>query len=464
VFQLAETQFANGDMLNAIDNFQLVITEDPNFTTARDRINQATEGFRTSILAESAYFASTGNYAQAMSVLNNAMGILGNDAELVVQIETYRQMEVLAGIAEAESLAAAGEYLNALNMLRVLDGRTPGNTEVARAVSVIENDYINYIVERASEYAAEQRYSDAVMVLEQGLRESADNVLLTSTRDEYLSADIGLLISHADGLAAEGMLNEAIDILRDSVHSNNVSVRDKISEIESLFPVFLNDMTTLSLARSDNRSNIYAWNRPGTNSPRERDNTESLHANGLGVSLNFSWERNSWILAEYFIDQEFALLEGTYVLNFDTRNVTGAYTLRIYLDNAHVYTSPVMTAGRLPIDFSIDVSGASTIGFYFEGVYGRNVSNHTPRLALVNTAFYREGTPRSPVVATTNIANVGTQTSGTGGEEPAAQTPPATPTPAPTPPPIQSEGQHRPVHPGTSDDIMGDVVLPGQSG
>ena len=149
--------------------------------------------------------------------------------------------------------------------------------------------------------------------------------------------------------------------------------------------VFLQEMMTLSFTRHHRNSDIYAWNQPGE---AEMDNTGASYDNALGFRLAGYGE--TWLQAEYFLNQQFSLFEATYVLNSISRNRTGSYVLSIYLDDRRVYTTSALTAGALPIGISIDVTGATKIGFRVTGSNrGSAINPWNTHLALADAVFHK---------------------------------------------------------------------------
>ena len=183
-----------------------------------------------------------------------------------------------------------------------------------------------------------------------------------------------------------------IEILRvNSISESNTHIRSNdvdgnSYELQPIVPIFLEDLQTFSFTTRSTGNEIYRWNRAGE--PRERDNTGNHHDTGFGVFLRQgggAFVGAEWIYASYHIeDRGFNRFEASYVLNFNSRDETANYVLRIYLDGEMIQ-SYTMTTGRLPLPLSVDVSNASVIGFR---ITRESNTGGPTNLALANARFY----------------------------------------------------------------------------
>lgn len=197
-------------------------------------------------------------------------------------------------------------------------------------------------------------------------------------------------LAEADALVAEGDYDGALRSLDSALQTipDDAQLASKRNEI----PVTLSSMTMLSTTvYRANGSGAYLWNQDRP--MQQMDNTERHYENGIGFDIRQRSLEN-WVQVEYFLNQEFNLFEGTFVLNFDSRDTIASYFLNIYLDDLLVYTtSPAMTAGRLPINVSVNVAGAEKIGFQVDRPIGQSWFTEgwqgDTNLAIVDGKFYR---------------------------------------------------------------------------
>lgn len=88
-----------------------------------------------------------------------------------------------------------------------------------------------------------------------------------------------------------------------------------------------------------------------------RDNLGNIYADGIGGAS--SYEEN-W--QEYYISQRYKKIQGRIVLNYDNRSQKNddCY-VKIYGDDTLLYTSPLITAGQEPVDFSVEIGNVDRV-------------------------------------------------------------------------------------------------------
>ena len=97
----------------------------------------------------------------------------------------------------------------------------------------------------------------------------------------------------------------------------------------------------------------YQWGKlSGT-----QDNEGQTHR-GWGMSDCYYDDNIVWLL-----DCKYTKLDGTLFLYYNDRNTKGQLKLKVYCDNKLVYTSPLLTSGVRPINFSIDVTNVEQLRF-----------------------------------------------------------------------------------------------------
>ena len=124
------------------------------------------------------------------------------------------------------------------------------------------------------------------------------------------------------------------------------------------------------------------------------DNFGTTYTNGIGGTDGWG---QSW--KEYALDGTYSELRGRVVLNYDARTQTSDDVyLWIYGDNIVLFMSQAVTAGCEPQDFTVDLSGISTLRVVIEG---------QAMLRLVDCALYVDSSV--PAVSTTNPSSTTTQ-------------------------------------------------------
>lgn len=97
-----------------------------------------------------------------------------------------------------------------------------------------------------------------------------------------------------------------------------------------------------------------------------KDNLGNVYADGIGGASSYS---ENW--QEYYVHQYYKKIQGRIVLNYDNRSqkYDNIY-VKIYGDDTLLYTSPLITAGQEPVDFSIVIENVSRVKISITGSQG----------------------------------------------------------------------------------------------
>jgi len=88
-FNTAEAFYENGNYLQAIAQYDLVILDDPNYELAREGISRAANPFRADALESARSYSVDNDYENAIRVLDEALLVLPDDAEITQQLNLY---------------------------------------------------------------------------------------------------------------------------------------------------------------------------------------------------------------------------------------------------------------------------------------------------------------------------------------------------------------------------------------
>ena len=95
-----------------------------------------------------------------------------------------------------------------------------------------------------------------------------------------------------------------------------------------------------------------------------KDNLGNTYSKAIGGGASGS---ESW--QEYIINGAYSSIKGRVILNYDYRTEGSDNTVvTIYCDDKLVYTSPKITAGVQPTDFSVDLNGVLKLKVVIDGV------------------------------------------------------------------------------------------------
>jgi tetratricopeptide (TPR) repeat protein len=154
-FSVAEVLFESGDYVGAIEQYNKVMLDDMNYDSARTGILRATAEYKSIALTEAASLADDENYSQAISLLNNALSVVGNDVEIQTEITRYetlmlaRDREIVLGqIEEINSSALSSRnFDDGITELKNLLTQNPHlNTELNPAITKMTEDLLRTAV------------------------------------------------------------------------------------------------------------------------------------------------------------------------------------------------------------------------------------------------------------------------------------------------------------------------------
>jgi len=187
-FNTAEALFSQGNYVEAIEQYRLVISDDPNYPKALEGLNNAVNAYRSSVIKEANGYADQGNYDEAIRVLNSGLSVLENDAELTQTLTLMEQRYVTSIIAQADKLAAEGNYVEAIRVINNAWRISENNTELAQSLSRIQQMYVTATISEADKLVADGKYDDAIALINEVLQTVPGDEKLISKRDEIESA------------------------------------------------------------------------------------------------------------------------------------------------------------------------------------------------------------------------------------------------------------------------------------
>ena len=306
-FTIAETLFENGDYPGAIEHYQLVSSDDANYDRARNGMANAVAKHKETSLNEAAILADNKDFGRAMDMLEKALLIVGNDAEIVMRRNSYKKQDITNKISNAQELVAGGDYPGAINNLKLSQAQYPDDEDISKAVSSLEDGYINIML-----------------------------------------ADAAILADDRDYETAVALLNEALSIV-----PNNASLRSAIAEYEAKFPVLLSSL----VERENNRS----W-ALSSGHGEVQDNTFVIRrdaywwsrGSGQGGGTATSW-------MEFDLGRQYSCLEGLIFLLDSASETAGRGAIKVWGDGRLIYESPRISKGFQPEQISINISGVNVL-------------------------------------------------------------------------------------------------------
>lgn len=172
-----------------------------------------------------------------------------------------------------------------------------------------------------------------------------------------------------------------VKIIRVSVTGrNNIGLVDWILYKDSNNPVFSSAMKTDKEKNQIALASMEYFNASEKNGGFKvhsivNDNIGNVYADGIGgMSYSENWE-------VYKLNRKYKELKGTIVLDFDARSIEHDDTyVKIYGDDELLYTSGLITAGKEPESFSVNIKNVDKLKISFK---------RYDTIRLVNTYLYK---------------------------------------------------------------------------
>jgi len=138
-FDTAKVFEENGDYVNAIAQYKLVIEDDSNYESAKESIISAMDLYKQSILMDSSEAVAKKDYETALSILNDSLVTLINDSEIKKQITVYTVAFETETLKKAENLIKAKKFDEAESMLNDALGISPDNSKLTEKLNSISS-------------------------------------------------------------------------------------------------------------------------------------------------------------------------------------------------------------------------------------------------------------------------------------------------------------------------------------
>ena len=149
-FEAAEEYKANGEYKEALESYANVIAEDKAcYDAAQTAIAEVESQVRDEAIKEAKDCVGYSDYSTAKDVLNDALTILPDDADLLKELAAVEDAEVQDEvddiIEEAEMYVSWGYYSDAITLLQAALEEYPGNADLTEALDAITEElYAQY--------------------------------------------------------------------------------------------------------------------------------------------------------------------------------------------------------------------------------------------------------------------------------------------------------------------------------
>lgn len=357
-FAQGQTLFDQGKYDQAMEQYLLVTEDDRHYEQAQAQYSASVDKYRSAMLQQAKEHADKGDFAAAVAVLDTALGVLENDADLTQQRSNYQksgaEKEKSDILAAAEDLADDGEYLAAMEKLNTYTEAHGEDADVTAACKQYDTLYVDGIVETAQESVNAGDYEDALGVLAEAMKHSEDSRLEEAQTQcqtgwaDSVAAEVKTLLSQGQHEQAKALINTTLEAL-----PGNETLTQLLTDVESAKPVYLHTLEPIN--------GSLPWNEGDPADPFENtysglNNYAILHANKYtGYSEHEVAEIYS---AEYKLDKKYDCLNLTVTPYADFGAEASSY-IQIFVNGNHRYTSKWISQKTEPFNFpAIDISDA----------------------------------------------------------------------------------------------------------
>ena len=345
-FDKAEELFGKEDYMDAMEWYLKVIEQDGNYEAAQSKAMECKEKYRDKMLKTAADLAAAGKYSEAITTLNEAKWVLGSDEAIQEQIDAYKKAQQDAvnqqrkneALTAAESMAASGDYISAMNELKTYENRYGNDSDIIAAYDRYKQRYVEKILADAAAEAEDGDYKRAYSIIN-AAQEFVQDTQFNEKKQEYKSAYVAEVCEQADQflaseqyISAKQVVQMALDFL-----PGDPTLTEKMNDIESKEPVSIRDVV---------RVNAYNWNENENRLEDALGHTYYDATNAVAIAQNG--------YGEYYVDGKYSKVTGTVTSLWHLDPNRQCY-FKIYADDRLIFSSPMITRKTEAIKFEIEI-------------------------------------------------------------------------------------------------------------
>lgn len=190
-YNSAVEYYENGEYLNAIEMFFIVVESGINSEDAFGYIEKAEAAYVANILSEANSYVKKHDYETAIQVLEDAQDDVYDASAIINEIANVEAAQAAyeqecikqEAMSTAEALAGWGDYENALITLSTyLSTNNSNDDEVIEIYDTYKNEYVEFISAKVKKLMDEEDYLTAINML--------DNVVVSSIEFDNLRTEI----------------------------------------------------------------------------------------------------------------------------------------------------------------------------------------------------------------------------------------------------------------------------------
>ena len=310
-------------------------------------------------------YMQQGDYENAITYFSLIQGYKDSDQQLKTAQDNYKSNKKPEILNTAQTYINNNEYDKAIATLEAAEEMLPNDLDVAALLKSAQLNKIKYMI--ATFEADDTRHTtDGYAGIIQSLFDVSSvvdgDVELSAKKNEFISLYRTLIFDQAETALNETGYEAGLAILSQgaALLQSDDALLARMEEYKSYKPVYLTSLdyfnTGLVSNCGDTRDTVSLGilNNCEDNLGVEHQNVVMFEGSQWSSGGDSNWY-------EYLINQQYRMFSGTLFIDLRNRDKDDSAVIKVYLDDILRYTSPEMTRGVQPVDFSIDVAGVTSL-------------------------------------------------------------------------------------------------------
>lgn len=148
-YEKAEAQINAGNYEEAISQLSQIPEESSHYSDAQAKLGEAIKGYKNDVIEQANTHIVNGDYPRAISVIEYALNIIKDDAELTTklgEIKTQHTDSVRnAALSQSTDLQSGGDYLGAMKVLKDAIKEVGSDAQLQSAYDACESKYVSKV-------------------------------------------------------------------------------------------------------------------------------------------------------------------------------------------------------------------------------------------------------------------------------------------------------------------------------
>ncbi len=295
----------------------------------------------SSILAKAENLAEQENYNEALVIIYTGLSNYPDDETLQKKAQEYTllstEQEKANILAEAERLAASGDYLGAMQVISHAQEKAPDDEDYSNTYDQYNRAHVAQIkqeaINEADAYAKAGDYLSALTVIDTTISRCGNDETLKKLLATYSDAYVAEVLVQTDMYIQNSQYDKAHALLDSAATAvpNNESLHTKQDELAQYKSVSLSSLTAINGG--------FAWNEGAPEDP---------FGNDYSTVNNYTILHGNYCSGNYTLYSEFRLSKACTELTFNYapysdfgENATSY--IQVYVDGVLRYTTPKIT-------------------------------------------------------------------------------------------------------------------------